>query len=79
MDMKKNMGKTDRIIRLILAAMVVVLFFTNVISGMLGIILLVGAGALVLTFFVSFCGLYVPFGINTCKMKESQMDLPKQK
>jgi hypothetical protein len=64
--MKKNVGKTDRIIRLIVAAIIVVLFATNVISGTIGIILLVVAGMLVLTSFVGFCGLYAPFGINTC-------------
>jgi hypothetical protein len=68
--MKKNMGIADRIIRILIAAVVVILFATNVISGTLGIILLVVAGIFVLTSFVSFCPLYLPFGISTCKKKE---------
>jgi hypothetical protein len=64
--MKKNMGTADRIIRVIIAAVVVTLFFTNVITGTLGIILLVLAGVFVVTSFVSFCPLYTIFGMNTC-------------
>lgn len=64
--MKKNMGSTDRIIRLIIAAVIAVLFFTNVVSGTLGIILLVAAGVFALTSLISFCPLYPLVGINTC-------------
>ena len=70
--MKKNMGSLDRILRVILAAIVVTLYFTNVISGVLGIVLLVLAGVFVLTSLVSFCPLYAPFGITTCAIKEKQ-------
>ena len=69
--MKRNMGTVDRIIRAIIAAIVVVLFFTNVISGTVGIILLVLAGVFLLTSFISFCPLYAPFGIKTCKVKSA--------
>lgn len=68
--MKKNMGSIDKIIRLIIAIVIGVLYFTEVISGTLGIVLLVFAGIFVLTSFVSFCPLYAPFGINTCAVKE---------
>lgn len=64
--MKKNMGSVDRIIRLIIAAIIAVLFFTNVVSGTLGIILLVAAGVFALTSLISFCPLYPLVGINTC-------------
>ena len=64
--MKKNMGSADRIIRLIIAAVIAVLFFTNVISGTLGIVLLVLAGVFVLTSLISFCPLYTLVGISTC-------------
>lgn len=67
--MKKNMGSSDRIIRLIIAVVVGILYFTNVITGTLGIVLFVLAAIFVLTSFISFCPLYVPFGINTCKTK----------
>lgn len=65
------MGMADRIIRVIIAAIVAVLFFTGIISGVLGIVLLVLAGVFVLTSLVSFCPLYAPFGIKTCSVKES--------
>jgi hypothetical protein len=68
--MKKNMGSADKIIRLIVAAIVVALYFTNVVSGVLGIVLLVLAGIFTLTSFVSFCPLYAPFKFSTCKVKE---------
>ena len=68
--MKKNMGNADRIIRVIIAVIIAVLYFTNVISGILGIILLVLAGIFVLTSLMSFCPLYAPFGLSTCKVKE---------
>jgi len=64
--MKKNMGNADRIIRTIIAAVIAVLFFTEVITGTLGIILLVLAGVFLLTSLVSFCPLYAPFGLRTC-------------
>lgn len=68
--MKKNMGSADRIIRILLAAIVAVLYFTGTVSGTLGIVLLVLAGVFVLTSFVSFCPLYAPFGISSCKVEK---------
>ncbi len=69
--MKKNVGSADRLIRLLIAALVGVLYFTNVISGTLGIVILVLAGVFLLTSLVSFCPLYAPFGISTCAVKKS--------
>jgi len=63
--MKKNMGKTDRIIRITIAAIIAVLYFMNVISGTWTIVLGVLALVFVLTSFISFCPLYLPFGIST--------------
>lgn len=68
--MKKNMGTADRIIRTVIAAVIAGLYFTNVISGTLGIVLMVLAGVFLLTSLVSFCPLYAPFGIKTCPMKK---------
>jgi fatty acid desaturase len=68
--MKKNMGNADRIVRLLLAAVVAILFFTNTITGTLGIILLVLAGVFVLTSLISFCPLYTLIGLNTCSAKK---------
>lgn len=68
--MKKNMGSADRIARVVIAAIVAVLYFTNVITGTLGIVLLVIAGVFLLTSLISFCPLYTLIGINTCKTKK---------
>ncbi len=68
--MKKNMGTADKAIRIIIAAVIAILYFTGYISGTLGIVLLILAGFFVLTSFISFCPLYAPFGINTCKVKK---------
>ncbi len=64
--MKKNMGSADKIIRLIIAVTIAILFFTNVITGTLGIILLILSGVFVVTSLISFCPLYTLVGINTC-------------
>ncbi len=71
--MKKNMGRNDRIIRVIIAVLVAALYFTNVITGVWGILLLIIAGVFVLTSMVSFCPLYAPFGISTCKIKKGSV------
>ncbi len=68
--MKKNMGSADRIIRIVIAAIVAYLFYSGIITGTLGIVLLVLAGVFVLTSLVSFCPLYAPFGISTCKLQK---------
>jgi hypothetical protein len=67
--MKKNMGKADRSIRILIALVIAVLFYMEIITGTLGIILLVAAGVFVLTSMISFCPLYTLLGINTCKTK----------
>ena len=69
-SMKKNMGNTDRVIRLLLAAVVAALYFTNTKTGTLGIVLLVLAGVFVLTSLISFCPLYALVGLNTCPAKK---------
>lgn len=68
--MKKNMGSTDKIIRILLAAVLVILYFTDVATGTLGIIALVVAAVMVLTSLVSFCPLYPILGMNTCKKEK---------
>ena len=65
--MKKNMGTIDKVIRILVAVAIAILFMTNVITGTLGIILLVLAVVFVLTSIISFCPLYLPFGIHTGK------------
>ena len=63
--MSQNMGSLDRIIRAAFAVLVAVLYFTNVISGTLAIILGVLAAVFLLTSIVGFCPLYLPFKIST--------------
>lgn len=68
--MKKNMGNADRVIRLLLAAVFAILYFTNTVTGTLGIVLLVLGGVFVLTSLISFCPLYSLVGLNTCPAKK---------
>lgn len=64
--MKKNMGGADRIIRLIVAAiLLIIVFATNLVSGGLSYVLIALAAIFTLTSFISFCPLYLPFKINT--------------
>ena len=70
--MKKNMGSIDKVVRILIAVVISILFYTNVIAGTLGIILLVVAGIFVATSFISFCPLYAPFGISTCAIKDKK-------
>lgn len=67
--MKQNMGSIDRILRIVIAAVFVVLYFNGIVTGTVGIILLVLAGVFVLTSLVGFCPLYTIFGLNTCSKK----------
>ncbi len=60
------MGSTDQIVRVLIAVVVAALFFTNVISGVLGIVLLAVAGIFVLTSVVSFCPIYAVLGLSSC-------------
>ncbi len=68
--MKSNIGTIDRVIRLLAAAVVILLYFMNLISGTLAIVLLVFAGIFILTSLISFCPLYLPFGISTLGKKK---------
>jgi hypothetical protein len=63
---KKNMGMADRVIRTLLAVLVVVLYFMHVIGGTLALILGIFAVIFLLTSMVSFCPAYVLFGVSTC-------------
>lgn len=67
--MKRNLGTADKIIRVIIAAIVAILYFTNVITGTTGIVLLAVAALLLITSLVSFCPLYALLGLKTCPAK----------
>ncbi|HMU97657.1 MAG TPA: DUF2892 domain-containing protein [Chitinophagales bacterium] len=63
--MKKNIGKTDRIIRFSVAIVIALLYFLGLIPGIAATILGVLAVIFIITSFISFCPLYLPFGIST--------------
>ncbi len=69
--MKKNMNSADRIIRLLIAAGIIVLYFTHVVTGTLAVVLLVLAATLTLTAFIGVCPLYSLFGISTLKKNKT--------
>lgn len=68
--MKKNMGNTDRILRIIVAAIFATLYFTGTVEGTVGIVLLVLGGVFLATSAISFCPLYTLVGLNTCPAKK---------
>ena len=65
--MKKNMGSTDKIIRILIALVIGFLYYTETIKGTTAIVLGAFAIIFLITSFISFCPLYLPFGINTSK------------
>ena len=65
--MKPNMGTADKVIRLIVVAIIVVLYFTGQITGTAAIILGIIAAAFLVTSLIDGCPSYVPFGISTRK------------
>lgn len=70
--MKKNMGSADKIIRVILAIIIAILYFTNQISGVAAIVLGIFAVVFLLTSFVGFCPLYAPLKLSTLKKDEKK-------
>jgi hypothetical protein len=68
--MKKNMGTVDRAVRALLALVMVGLYFGNIVTGVLGIVLMAAAGIFFLTSLISFCPLYTVVGFNTCPAKK---------
>lgn len=69
MSFKQNVGTVDRAVRLGLAILVAILYFTGVISGAVALILGILAVVFALTSFIGFCPLYLPFGLSTCAKK----------
>jgi hypothetical protein len=65
--MKKNVGSIDKAIRILAAISVIALYLSNVISGTIAIVLLILAGVFLVTGFLNFCPLYLPFKISTRK------------
>jgi len=67
--MKPNMGGADRIIRILIAAVLAYLYFSGTVTGTLGLVLVIVGGVFVLTSLVGFCPLYTLVGVNTCARK----------
>lgn len=63
------MGNADRVIRLLLAAVLVILYFTHTVTGTFGVLLLIFAGVMAMTSLIRFCPLYTLCGVNTCPIK----------
>ena len=68
--MKRNMSVADRIIRVLLAAVLAYLYFAGIVTGTVGVILIILAGVFVLTSLIGFCPLYTLIGLNTCPAKK---------
>ena len=69
--MKTNMGSADRMVRLLAAVLLTVLYLTKIVTGTPGMIILVVAGVFLLTSLVRFCPLYTLLGINTCGTRKA--------
>lgn len=69
--MKSNMGTADRAIRILVAVVIAILYFTNQISGLAAIILGIIAIVFILTGFAGWCPGYLPLGLSTKKKSEA--------
>lgn len=63
--MKKNLGVFDKVFRIVVAIVIALLYYFEIISGTLGIVLIIVAIVFLLTALLNFCGLYALFGCNT--------------
>ncbi len=70
--MKKNVGSIDKIVRVVLALVFAGLYFGGVVTGYLGIALVVFGVVFLATSFMSFCPLYTLFGMSTCPREEKK-------
>jgi len=69
--MKRNMGTTDKRVRILAALIIAGLYFADIITGTLGIVLMAVAVIFLFTSLINFCPLYSIFGLNTCKVKQA--------
>jgi hypothetical protein len=65
--MKRNMSNIDRIVRTVIALAFIYLYFGGIVTGTLGIVLVVLGAVFLLTAVIAFCPLYVPFKLSTYK------------
>lgn len=65
--MKRNMSNADRIVRVVIAAVFAYLYFSGIVTGTLGIVLVILGAVFLLTSVFAFCPLYAPFRFSTYK------------
>ena len=70
--MTKNMGTIDRLIRIILAVIILILLLNNSVAGAFALILGIFAAAFLGTSAIGWCPLYKPMKINTKKTQQKQ-------
>ncbi|GAB3897728.1 hypothetical protein GCM10028803_16230 [Larkinella knui] len=68
--MKRNMGFGDKVVRLLIACILIALFIADVLNGVWAVVAMTGAGLLIATSFMNFCPLYAVFGIRTNHRKK---------
>lgn len=68
--MTKNIGQTDKIIRIVLGLGLAALDFFEVVKGGFSWVLSVVAIVLIVTALINFCPLYTLLGKNTCEVKK---------
>ncbi|MDH4231771.1 MAG: DUF2892 domain-containing protein [Nitrospirota bacterium] len=67
--MTRNMGTIDRLLRTIIAVVIVMLLLSGAVSGTLAVLLGIFAVAFLGTSGIGWCPLYKPLGISTKKAK----------
>jgi len=68
--MKKNVGSSDRIVRLLAAILFIALYFTDTVTGTMGLVLMIAAVIFAATSLISFCPIYAIFGMSTCPVQK---------
>jgi len=68
--MKKNMGPVDRILRSIVALTLIALYILDIITGTVGIVVVVFASIMLISAIIGNCPPYALMGFNTCKKKD---------
>lgn len=69
--MKTKVGTIDKLLRIAMAIVFAALYFTDTVTGTLGIVLLVLGGVFLLTALLGTCPLYSMVGISTCPVKKA--------
>lgn len=70
--MKKNVGKTDRFVRIIFGIILLLLFLANVVDSNIKWAVLGVSVILIVTSFTTFCPMYAILGKSTCEVKRKK-------